>query len=124
METQYTLTENGNAIFIGDWGSCEALMKQRATQDRMAIIKRQEHEFTELEQELSRIAEKTVAEYKERPKMIVSAETERQIAELRAQNPGMPEELVTIVIPTYREYGMARGLAIVKIPKSHYQNHF
>ena len=110
METQYTLTENGNAIFIGDWGSCEALMKQRATQDRMAIIKRQEHEFTELEQELSR--------------RVVSESEDRQIAELRAQNPGMPEELVTIVIPTYREYGMARGLAIVKIPKSHYQNHF
>ena len=122
METQYTLTENGNAIFIGDWGSCEALMKQRATQDRMAIIKRQEHEFTELEQELLRIAEKTVAEYK-RPR-VVSESEDRQIAELRAQNPGMPEELVTIVIPTYREYGMARGLAIVKIPKSHYQNHF
>ena len=122
METQYTLTENGNAIFIGDWGSCEALMKQRATQDRMAIIKRQEHEFTELEQELLDIAEKTVAEYK-RPR-VVSESEDRQIAELRAQNPGMPEDLVTIVIPTYREYGMARGLAIVKIPKSHYQNHF
>ena len=107
METQYTLTENGKAIFAGGWDACQAYMALGVAQDRVAIIKRQEHDSTELEQELLDIAEKMVAEYKERPRILSESE-DRQIAELRAQNPGMPEELVTIVIPTYREYGMAR----------------
>ena len=122
METQYMLTENGKVIFTGNWDACQAYMALGVAQDRVAIIKRQEHEFTELEQELLDIAEKMVAEYK-RPR-VVSESEDRQVAELMEQDVGMPEEYVTLAIPTYREYGMARGLAIVKIPKSHYQNHF